>query len=191
MREMIREHRRTSFVASVALVVGLLGAVVAFANTPPAPFDASTATANALNGVVKSFGCNTSNGITQTAAWVDVLSQANFGGCTSVNDVTAANASATRIVTVKLAYNDGTSANWRGCVELGGDGASGHFALGCAARDTAGANGSCSLINAGDVCQWTIRPQISGCTSWDTCHLPLWVRASAATANKLVVSVSQ
>ena len=153
-------------------------------NTPPPPYtDMVQTTNNALGGVANDMACqeavSTINDLLLTASWTGA-------GCTGAV-LTAANAAQGRIYTVKMLAAGGAGS--RVCVGLGAS----QPAAGCTDVGTAGDGFGCSLVNVGDVCQRVIRPQTSGCSDWDGCHLPLWALGSASigASARVEVAVSQ
>ena len=150
-------------------------------NTPPPPFtDPVTTTTNALGGVAQTLACTEAVGVLQ-----DIAGTPKWGNATcDVSGLTAQAAAQARVYTVKMLATD--AANGRICVGL----APSTPNVGCTDTNVTGSGLGCTLINAGDFCQYTVRPQVSGCTSWGTCHLPIWAAGSASHSAASLVEVS-
>lgn len=56
-------------------------------------------------------------------------------------------------------------------------------ALSCTDSTDAGYTGGCQLTALGQSCTFMVRPKISGCTSYATCHVPIWVVGSASASS--------
>jgi len=184
----------------VAMIVAALAwALVAFAGTPPAPYrDPNLTTTNALGGVGRTQGWKVS---TNTSDAVDLLASAVIPAAVRDDVTLPAVSTITRFVTVELActsedevdggpnpdctIDEGQAA----CVRLGPN--TDDPALSCDSVGTrGGVTGGCYLRALGDICQFTIRP-ITSCTSYDTCHGPIWAMTSAGgTPLTLAVSVA-
>lgn len=159
-------------------------AIIDVRGTPPPPYtDPSVSITNALGGVGRTQGWTA---IAQLTA-VDLLADSVIPAAIKT-DVEAVEATYnTRFVTVTRILDDASEANLGVCVRLGPN--TDTPALACADTDEIGQAGGCYLIATGDRCTFTIRP-IQQCTSYATCHQPLWAMASGGTAETTKVQVS-
>lgn len=174
-------------IAVLAYAVGTAAAVAGLGvmGTPPPPYgDPGQAMTNALGGVGRTQGWTVPVPITNA---IDVLADASVPAAikTDVEDPTSTYF--TRFVTVKRVKDNASDANLALCARLGPNTDS--PALACVDAGSTGQGGGCYLTASGDACTFTIRP-IQQCTSYATCHQPLWLVASGGTTLTSWVSVS-
>lgn len=191
--------------AYLASLIVLVIAVSAYATDPPPPAytDPNLTTTNALGGVGLSVAWTKQVPITTATDLIagtspSIIAMRNFlragyagstlfqPGNTQVNP---------RFVTIKRISDDASDANLAICARLGpvtdgGGGSSPLPALSCADKNAQGDAGGCYLASTGDSCTLTMRPLRAGCTTWDTCHEPIWIVASGGTNNGSLVAVS-
>ncbi len=159
--------------------------------TPPPPYtDPQLTITNALGGVGRLQGWSKIIGIATTK---DLLADANIPTDIQADVESPIVTTATRFVTVTLTCGSGT-----GCAVAAGDGVCARLgpdtdspALTCtaptiSAHTSPHSNGGCYLTTLGQSCTFTIRP-IASCTSYATCHQPLW---ALAVGNATLVSTS-
>jgi hypothetical protein len=173
-------------IAYSALAIAVVSGNVGVAGTPPPSYtgDPATAITNALGGVGRTQGWTV---IAPAAAAVDVLASANIPAAIQADVEAPSSTYTTRFVTVKRVLDNASEANLAVCVRLGPDTDS--PALACADTDEVGQAGGCFLTATNDSCTVTIRP-IQQCTSYATCHQPVWVMASGGDVETTVVAVS-
>lgn len=180
------------FVAAAIAVSALV--VPLTSNTPPPPYtDPQLATTNALGGVASSLGC-AANAIPDSVSAVtkhyDLLNVASTGDCFA--SATVSDATTTRIIAVTWANDDGTGTKPQVCLQLGG---TTEPTFKCPRSDGSGAvithrAGGCVLSSVGQTCTFLVRPQVAGCTSWDTCHIPVWITGSQGIGANDTVNVA-
>lgn len=172
-----------SYIAAAATAVGVLNLL----GSPPPPYtDPSLSISNALGGVGRNEGWTMT---TSSSAATDALADASIPTAikTIVEDPSATYF--TRFVTVKRTRDNNSDANLAICVRLGPTTNAAPGILACAETNAVNQGGGCYLIATGDSCTFTIRP-ILQCTSYATCHQPLWVMASGGTAETSFIHVS-
>lgn len=173
---------RVGFCLAFVLLFAACGGEALGGLPPPAYTDPSGTITNALGGVGFTAGWNITDLDGATSGSIDALDP-DVGppvppALTQGSQGTA-NAASIRTITVKLINSPDLDDAI--CVQLGDSldqqHAGGHpqSALECTLGSTSTGSSGGMLVSKGDIWQVTLRPKASGCTSWATCHQPVYV----------------
>jgi hypothetical protein len=186
--------RKQGLVILAALCWALGLAVHAMAGTAPAPYTSTQvnqSTVNALGGVGRT---ETYRVAVDSSAGLDLLADAQIPASLRAELESPTVTTLIRTIAVRRVVAHAALGTEVACLRLGpnkndGTDPSGAPALTCGVVDSTAPVGGVSLWQDAQSTSYTQRPILS-CTSYATCHVPIWAIGSAAVAHYVVLEVS-